>query len=104
LSITKSLETELPGEAGYSPQGRIELMLVSYRRIQPDPGCVSFRTGEQIALIVVESVSVFPAVAEDAGVQLDHLVHGWDQVQSLSVLLAEIRHRFRAVFRGKFLQ
>jgi hypothetical protein len=63
------LKAELLGETKNSPQGRVELALVRYRRVEPDPGCVSFRAGEQIALVVVESISVFPAVAEDAGVQ-----------------------------------
>ena len=63
------LKAELLSEPQNSPQGRIELPLVRYRRVKSDPGCISFRSGKQIALIVIESISVFPAVAEDASVQ-----------------------------------
>jgi hypothetical protein len=65
----KSLKAELLGEAQDSPQGWVELALVRNRGVEPDPCDVLFRSGEQITGIVVESVSVFPAVAEDAGIQ-----------------------------------
>ncbi len=66
----KPLKAELLSEAQNSAQGRVELLLVRYRRIEADPGGVAFRSGEQIAIIVIESISVFPAIAEDAGVHM----------------------------------
>jgi hypothetical protein len=63
------VKAELPGEARYSAQGRVELALVRYRRIEPNPSRVSSRSGEQIVLVVVESVSVLSTRAEDTSVQ-----------------------------------
>jgi hypothetical protein len=65
----KSVKAELPGEARNSAQGRVELALVRYRRIEPNPSRVSSRSREQIVLVVVESVSVLSTRAEDASVQ-----------------------------------
>ena len=60
----KPLKAELLSEAQNSAQGRVELLLVRYRRIEPDPGRISFRSGKQIPLIVIESVAVFPAIVK----------------------------------------